>query len=98
MYFGRLSCYDIFIKNVNKLQILLSITPLLSCSLCLLGLCELEASLPDSVTQVEIKAPKPKTNITKTGCVKRSARLEVDLALVHQVWRCIQQYVSSSQV
>lgn len=62
------------------------------------GLCELEASLPDSVTQVEIKAPKPKTNITKTGYVKRSARLEVDLALVHQVWRCIQQYVSSSQV
>lgn len=48
------------------------------------GLCELEASLPDSVTQVEIKAPKPKTNITKTGYVKRSARLEVDLALVHQ--------------
>uniref|UniRef100_A0A8C9F4W1 Cilia- and flagella-associated protein 91 n=1 Tax=Pavo cristatus TaxID=9049 RepID=A0A8C9F4W1_PAVCR len=56
------------------------------------GLCELEASLPDSVTQVEIKAPKPKNNITKTGYIKRSARLEVELAMVHQVWRCIQQY------
>uniref|UniRef100_A0A669QV00 Cilia- and flagella-associated protein 91 n=1 Tax=Phasianus colchicus TaxID=9054 RepID=A0A669QV00_PHACC len=48
------------------------------------GLCELEALLPDSVTQVEIKAPKPKNNITKTGYIKRSARLEVELALVHQ--------------
>ncbi|XP_051471204.1 cilia- and flagella-associated protein 91 [Apus apus] len=48
------------------------------------GLYELEASLPDSVTQVKIKAPKPKCTITKTGYVKRSARLEVDLAQVHQ--------------
>ncbi|OXB68909.1 hypothetical protein ASZ78_005346, partial [Callipepla squamata] len=48
------------------------------------GLCELEASLPDSVTQVKIKAPKPKHTTTKTGYIKRSARLEVELALVHQ--------------
>ncbi|GAB0177609.1 cilia- and flagella-associated protein 91 [Grus japonensis] len=48
------------------------------------GLCELEASLPDSVTQVKIKAPKPKYTTTKTGFIKRSARLEVQLAQVHQ--------------
>ncbi|NXH12464.1 CFA91 protein, partial [Bucco capensis] len=48
------------------------------------GLCELEASLPDSVTQVKIKAPKPKHTITKTGFVKRAGRLEVLLAQVHQ--------------
>ncbi|OXB83379.1 UNVERIFIED_CONTAM: hypothetical protein H355_001816 [Colinus virginianus] len=48
------------------------------------GLCELEASLPDSVTQVKIKAPKPKHITTKTGYIKRSERLEVELALVHQ--------------
>nr|XP_009940160.1 PREDICTED: protein MAATS1 [Opisthocomus hoazin] len=48
------------------------------------GLCELEASLPDSVTQVKIKAPKPKYITTKTGFIKRSARLEVVLAQVHQ--------------
>ncbi|KFU90058.1 AMY-1-associating protein expressed in testis 1, partial [Chaetura pelagica] len=48
------------------------------------GLYELEASLPDSVTHVKIKAPKPKCTITKTGYVKRSARLEVDLARMHQ--------------
>ncbi|XP_065498555.1 cilia- and flagella-associated protein 91 [Caloenas nicobarica] len=48
------------------------------------GLCELEASLPDSVTQLTIKAPKPKYATTKTGYIKRSARLEVELAQVHQ--------------
>ncbi|XP_065700010.2 cilia- and flagella-associated protein 91 [Patagioenas fasciata] len=48
------------------------------------GLCELEASLPDSVTQLTIKAPKPKCTTTKTGYIKRSARLEVELAKVHQ--------------
>ncbi|NWR57537.1 CFA91 protein, partial [Bucorvus abyssinicus] len=48
------------------------------------GLCELEESLPDSVTQVKIKAPKPKYTTTKTGFIKRAARLEVDLAQVHQ--------------
>ncbi|KAM4684261.1 LOW QUALITY PROTEIN: cilia- and flagella-associated protein 91 [Amazona ochrocephala] len=48
------------------------------------GLCELEASLPDSVTQVKIKAPKPKQTITKTGYVKRAGRLEVALAQFHQ--------------
>uniref|UniRef100_A0A8C2U3F9 Cilia- and flagella-associated protein 91 n=1 Tax=Coturnix japonica TaxID=93934 RepID=A0A8C2U3F9_COTJA len=48
------------------------------------GLCELEAALPESVTQANINAPKPKIKITETGYVKRAARLEVDLALVHQ--------------
>ncbi|XP_074783836.1 cilia- and flagella-associated protein 91 [Athene noctua] len=48
------------------------------------GLCELEASLPDSVTQVKIEAPKPKYTTTKTGFIKRSAKLEVELAQVHQ--------------
>ncbi|XP_049680191.1 cilia- and flagella-associated protein 91 [Accipiter gentilis] len=48
------------------------------------GLCELEASLPDSFTQAKIKAPKPKYTTTKTGFIKRSARLEVELAQVHQ--------------
>ncbi|XP_054242872.1 cilia- and flagella-associated protein 91 [Indicator indicator] len=48
------------------------------------GLCELEASLPDYITQVKIKAPKPKYNATETGYIKRSARLEVTLAQVHQ--------------
>ncbi|KFP77414.1 Protein MAATS1, partial [Acanthisitta chloris] len=47
------------------------------------GLCELEASLPRSVTQVKIKAPKP-NRLTKSGFLRRSARLEMDLALVHQ--------------
>ncbi|KFO73316.1 Protein MAATS1, partial [Cuculus canorus] len=46
------------------------------------GLCELEASLPDSVTQVKIKAPKPK--YITTGYIRRSARLEVELAQVHE--------------
>ncbi|NWX91711.1 CFA91 protein, partial [Nothoprocta ornata] len=48
------------------------------------GLCQLEASLPDSVTQVQIQAPKPKCSTTKTGFIKRSARLEAELAQVHQ--------------
>ncbi|KFQ23797.1 Protein MAATS1, partial [Merops nubicus] len=48
------------------------------------GLCELEASLPDSVTQLKIKTPKPKNTTTETGYIKRSARLEVVLAQVHQ--------------
>ncbi|XP_071616580.1 cilia- and flagella-associated protein 91 [Heliangelus exortis] len=48
------------------------------------GLCELEACLPDSVTHVKIKSPKPKCMITESGYVKRSARLEVELAQVHQ--------------
>ncbi|NWU75952.1 CFA91 protein, partial [Onychorhynchus coronatus] len=48
------------------------------------GLCELEASLPKSVIQLKIKAPKPKCIITKTGFIKRSARLEAELAQVHQ--------------
>ncbi|KGL89084.1 Protein MAATS1, partial [Charadrius vociferus] len=48
------------------------------------GLCELEASLPDSITHIKIKAPKPKYTTTKAGFIKRSARLEVELAQVHQ--------------
>ncbi|NXS09898.1 CFA91 protein, partial [Neodrepanis coruscans] len=48
------------------------------------GLCELEASLPDSVRHIKIKAPKPKCTTTETGYIKRSARLEADLAQIHQ--------------
>ncbi|NWW78965.1 CFA91 protein, partial [Climacteris rufus] len=48
------------------------------------GLCELEASIKDSVNQLKIKAPQPKCTITKTGYIKRSARLEAVLAQVHQ--------------
>ncbi|KGL75152.1 Protein MAATS1, partial [Tinamus guttatus] len=48
------------------------------------GLCELEAALPDSVTQVQIRAPEPKCIITKTGFIKRSGRLDAELAQVHQ--------------
>ncbi|XP_027734701.1 cilia- and flagella-associated protein 91 isoform X2 [Empidonax traillii] len=48
------------------------------------GLCELEASLPGSVIQLKIKAPKPKSIMTKTGFITRSARLEADLVQVHQ--------------
>ncbi|KFP90992.1 Protein MAATS1, partial [Apaloderma vittatum] len=48
------------------------------------GLCELEACLPDSVMLVKTEAPKPQCTTTKTGYVKRSARLELELAQVHQ--------------
>ncbi|XP_030122096.4 cilia- and flagella-associated protein 91 [Taeniopygia guttata] len=48
------------------------------------GLCELEKSVQPSVFPLKIKAPKPKCIITKTGYVKRSARLEVVVAQVHQ--------------
>ncbi|XP_073165466.1 cilia- and flagella-associated protein 91 isoform X2 [Lepidochelys kempii] len=48
------------------------------------GLLELEASLPDSVTQPRTKAPKPKTTTTKEGFIKRTARLDMELAQVHQ--------------
>ncbi|XP_074856668.1 cilia- and flagella-associated protein 91 isoform X2 [Carettochelys insculpta] len=48
------------------------------------GLLELEASLPDSVTQPKTKAPKPKTTTTKEGFIKRTARLDMELAQVHQ--------------
>ncbi|NWW16607.1 CFA91 protein, partial [Falcunculus frontatus] len=48
------------------------------------GLCELEKSVPDSVSQLKIKAPKPKCTITKTGYIKKSGRLDAVLAQVHQ--------------
>ncbi|XP_075761602.1 cilia- and flagella-associated protein 91 isoform X1 [Pelodiscus sinensis] len=48
------------------------------------GLLELEASLPDSVTQPQTKAPKPKAITTKEGFIKRTARLDMELAQVHQ--------------
>ncbi|RLV90953.1 hypothetical protein DV515_00014290, partial [Chloebia gouldiae] len=48
------------------------------------GLCELEKSVQLSVFPFKIKAPKPKCIITKTGYVKRSGRLEVVVAQVHQ--------------
>lgn len=47
------------------------------------GLMELEASLPDFVTQPRIKAPRPKT-VTKSGFVKRKYRQEVELMDMHQ--------------
>ncbi|XP_073165474.1 cilia- and flagella-associated protein 91 isoform X3 [Lepidochelys kempii] len=50
------------------------------------GLLELEASLPDSVTQPRTKAPKPKTTTTKEGFIKRTARLDMELAQVHQMF------------
>uniref|UniRef100_A0A670JT65 Cilia- and flagella-associated protein 91 n=1 Tax=Podarcis muralis TaxID=64176 RepID=A0A670JT65_PODMU len=48
------------------------------------GLLELEASLPDSVTQPRTEAPKRSTT-TKDGFIKRSARLELELAQVYQI-------------
>ncbi|NXD54191.1 CFA91 protein, partial [Corvus moneduloides] len=48
------------------------------------GLCELDKSVPDSVSQLKIKAPKPKCTITKTGYIKNSGRLDAVLAQVHQ--------------
>ncbi|CAN8195174.1 unnamed protein product [Coccothraustes coccothraustes] len=48
------------------------------------GLCELEKSAPPSSFPIKIKAPKPKCMITKSGYIKRSGRLEVVLAQVHQ--------------
>ncbi|NXB64561.1 CFA91 protein, partial [Struthidea cinerea] len=48
------------------------------------GLCELEKSVPDSVSQLKIKTPKPKCPITKAGYIKKSGRLDAVLAQVHQ--------------
>ncbi|XP_033028866.1 cilia- and flagella-associated protein 91 [Lacerta agilis] len=48
------------------------------------GLLQLEASLPDSVTQPRTEAPK-RTTTTKDGFIKRSARLELELAEVYQI-------------
>lgn len=48
------------------------------------GLLELEASLPDFVTQPRIKGPKPKT-VTKSGFVKRKYRQEIELMDMHEV-------------
>ncbi|XP_051841308.1 cilia- and flagella-associated protein 91 isoform X1 [Antechinus flavipes] len=48
------------------------------------GLLELEASLPDFVTQPRIKTPKPKELTTKNKFLKKSARLDLELAEVHQ--------------
>ncbi|KAM7065448.1 cilia- and flagella-associated protein 91 isoform 1-T6 [Acridotheres tristis] len=48
------------------------------------GFCELEKSVQHSVSQIKIKAPKPKCTITKTGYIRRSGRLEAVLAQVHQ--------------
>ncbi|XP_005038560.1 PREDICTED: protein MAATS1 [Ficedula albicollis] len=48
------------------------------------GLCELEKSVQHSVSQLKIKAPKPKCTITETGYIRRSGRLQAVLAQVHQ--------------
>ncbi|XP_058030199.1 cilia- and flagella-associated protein 91 isoform X4 [Ahaetulla prasina] len=50
------------------------------------GLLELEAFLPDSVTQPRTEAPKPRSLTTKDGFTKRSARLEMELAQVYQMF------------
>lgn len=53
------------------------------CDLSLpLGLVELETGLPSSVTEPQIKVPKPK--VTK-GFISRSARREQELMLTHEV-------------
>ncbi|XP_077202407.1 cilia- and flagella-associated protein 91 isoform X2 [Paroedura picta] len=49
------------------------------------GLLELEASLPDSITEPRTEAPKPRSLTTKDGFTKRSARLEMELAQVYQI-------------
>jgi hypothetical protein len=45
---------------------------------------ELEASLPDFVTNPRIKAPKPKTAV-KGGFIKRKDRQENELKDMYQV-------------
>ncbi|KAH0628682.1 hypothetical protein JD844_010104 [Phrynosoma platyrhinos] len=49
------------------------------------GLLELEASFPDSVTQLRTEAPKPRSTTTKDGFIKRSARFDMELAHVYQI-------------
>ncbi|KAM5154322.1 cilia- and flagella-associated protein 91 [Callospermophilus lateralis] len=48
------------------------------------GLIELESSLPDFVTQPRIRTPKPKVGTTKSGFLKRAARLDHELTEVHK--------------
>uniref|UniRef100_A0A8C6HIM4 Cilia- and flagella-associated protein 91 n=1 Tax=Mus spicilegus TaxID=10103 RepID=A0A8C6HIM4_MUSSI len=48
------------------------------------GLVELESSLPDFVTQPRIKPPKPQIITTKAGFLKRTARMDYELAEVHK--------------
>lgn len=49
------------------------------------GLVELESCLPDFVTQPRIKPPKPKIITTKAGFLKRTARMDYELAEVHKM-------------
>ena len=48
------------------------------------GLLELEAFLPDSVTQPRIRAPRPKSVHGRDGYVKRRYKEEMILAEIHQ--------------
>ncbi|EGW13237.1 AMY-1-associating protein expressed in testis 1-like [Cricetulus griseus] len=48
------------------------------------GLVELEACLPDFVTQPRIIPPKPRVITTKAGFLKRTARMDYELAEVHK--------------
>nr|XP_006975858.2 cilia- and flagella-associated protein 91 isoform X1 [Peromyscus maniculatus bairdii] len=48
------------------------------------GLMELESCLPDFVTQPRFKAPKPRVITTKAGFLKRTARMDYELAEVHK--------------
>lgn len=51
----------------------------------ILGLCELEKSVGNSVSLIKIKAPEPKRTVTETGYIKKAGKLEAVLAQVHQV-------------
>ncbi|XP_013370631.1 PREDICTED: protein MAATS1 isoform X2 [Chinchilla lanigera] len=48
------------------------------------GLVELESCLPKFVTQLVIKPPKPKVITTKAGFLKRTVRMDYELAEVHK--------------
>ncbi|XP_008054218.1 cilia- and flagella-associated protein 91 [Carlito syrichta] len=48
------------------------------------GLVELESCLPDFVTRPQIRAPKPKVVTTKSGFLKRAAKLDSELAEIHK--------------
>nr|XP_020032114.1 protein MAATS1 [Castor canadensis] len=48
------------------------------------GLVELESCLPDFVTQPRIKPPKPKVITTKVGLLKKTTRMDYELAEIHK--------------
>ncbi|KAM5281118.1 cilia- and flagella-associated protein 91 [Ctenodactylus gundi] len=48
------------------------------------GLLELESHLPDHVTKLRIRPPKPKVIATKTGFLKRAVRLDSELTQLYK--------------